>query len=177
MKKFLLAMLTLFMINSVYSQNVKTDSLVSPIEYPKLETDSNGVRVVVMTLEQAAKLDNKLDLLKLLEDYKISVSNLDSIFVRVIVEKDKIIAMQSFQISKMSELLDNKDSQIENLRLQISNYVLKEITYESELRNNKKEIDIHLKRIRNLENKVLWGGIGSGFIIVATTVFAIISSK
>jgi hypothetical protein len=176
MKKFLLVILSLLMVNSVYSQ-INTDSLVSPIEYPKLETDSNGVRVVIMTLEQAAKLDNKLDLLKLLEDYKLSVSNLDSIFVKVVVEKDNIIAMQNFQISKMSELLDNKDSQIENLRLQISNYVLKEITYESELRNKNKEIDLHLKRIRNLENKVLWGGIGSGFIIVVTTVFAIISSK
>jgi hypothetical protein len=176
MKKFLLVILALLMVNSVYSQ-INTDSLVSPIGYPKLETDSNGVRVVIMTLEQAAKLDNKLDLLKLLEDYKLSVSNLDSIFVKVVVEKDNIIAMQNFQISKMSELLDNKDSQIENLRLQISNYVLKEITYESELRNKNKEIDLHLKRIRNLENKVLWGGIGSGFIIVVTTVFAIISSK
>lgn len=174
MRKFILLLLISLIYNVSSSQTVNSTSY---IEYPRLETDSNGFRVVVMTLEQAATLDNKLDLLKLLEDYKLSVDKYDSIFIKVINEKDNIIAIQNIQISKMTELLDIKDDQIENLKSQISNYLLKEITYESELLNKNEEIDLHLERIRRLENKILWGGIGSGVIIVFTTILAIISSK
>ena len=35
------------------------------IDYPKVETDSLGQKIVIMTIEQAQKLDNSSDLLVL----------------------------------------------------------------------------------------------------------------
>jgi hypothetical protein len=110
--KIILTLLT-FLIISITS--------FSQIDYPRFDIDSMGQKVVVMTIEQAQILNNKAQLLSLLEQLDVQINNYDSICIKVINEKEIVIAKQDIQINNLKELANNKDQQIENLQEQIAN--------------------------------------------------------
>jgi hypothetical protein len=142
-----------------------TMSSFAQIDYPRIETDSLGQQVVVMTIEQAQIIDNKLELLSLFENLNIQIGNYEVICLRVINEKEEIIAKQEIQIENLKDLNSNKDLQIENLQEQITNYKLKEETYKSEIENKDKEIKLHKDKIKSQRNKMILGGSLGGVII------------
>lgn len=145
------------------------------IEYPLISIDSLGNKIVILTMEQAKFIDNKLDVLNLLQDSDDLISDMDSICIKVINEKDQIIAKQDIKISKMDSLLVNRNDQIDNLKQQISIYEQSESILLQQLDNKDIVIDLHLDRIDKLEKKTLWGGITGGAIIV--TLVAILIGK
>jgi len=57
MKKFILTLMISLSSLLSFSQT---------IDYPRIETDSLGNKVVVMTIEQAQKIDNNFEILNLL---------------------------------------------------------------------------------------------------------------
>ena len=63
MKKFILLMMLIMTPLVSFSQT----------DYPKIETDSSGHKIVIMTIEQAQKVDNNLEILKLLQYKVVSV--------------------------------------------------------------------------------------------------------
>jgi len=117
-------------IISILITMLLTINLYSQIDYPRIEQDSLGQKVVVMTIEQAQIIDNKLELLLLFEKMNAQISEYDSICVRVINDKEQIIAMQDIKIKELNNLNDNKDAQISNLKQQIIEYQTKELTYQ-----------------------------------------------
>ena len=166
-------------VESVKIDTVKVDSIntldVSAIEYPIISVDSLGNKLVIFTISQAIKIDNKLDILELLKERELISVESDSISLRVINDKNLVIAEQGMKISKLEESNQNKQSQIDNLKSQIATYLLSESTYKEELSNKDMEIDLHLGKIKDLKRKNLIGGITGGVVI--TTLAAILLTR
>ena len=154
MKKMIL-LLTMLLTFSAFTQ----------IEYPIIEKDSLGNTVVIFSLEQAQDIDNKLELLELLEKMDGQILDYDSLCVKVVNEKDEVIAKQDIQIETMTKLLDNKDDQVLNLKSQIIDYQAKEETYKKQLENKDREIELHEKKIKDQRNRMVIGGSIGGAII------------
>jgi peptidoglycan hydrolase CwlO-like protein len=154
MKK-LLILLTLLLTMSSFAQ----------IDYPRIEKDSLGQEVVIMTIEQAQTIDNKLELLSLFENLNIQIDNYEVICLRIINEKEEIIARQDIQIENLKDLNSNKDDQIENLKSQIVSYQVKETMWSEEILNKDKEIKLHKEKIDKQRNRMILGGSIGGAII------------
>lgn len=161
MKKFLSLIVGLVLSLSAYSQYSQPK-----IDYPKFETDSNGQQVIVMTIEQAQSLDNSTDLLALLEKQSTQMGSYDSVCVKVINDKEQVIASQKMEIAKLKESLNNKDQQIAALQGEVASYLKKILILESEVANRQKVIDEKNLQIRGLKTKMVFGGIGGGVAII-----------
>ena len=161
MKKFLSLIVGLVLSLSAYSQ-------YSPakIDYPKFETDSNGQQVLVMTIEQAQALDNSTDLLALLEKQSTQIGSYDSICVKVINDKEQVIASQKLEIAKLKESINNKDEQIKSLQGEVAAYLKKILILESEVANRQQVIDEKSLQLRKMKTKMVFGGIGGGVAII-----------
>lgn len=139
------------------------------IDYPIIHIDSTGLTVITMTIEQAQILDNKAELLELVEKANSQMNNVDSVCIKVINEKDEVIAKQDIQISELRGLIDNKDKQIDNLQKRINDYKLNEILFKTEIDNKDKEIKLHLGEITRVKRKSLLGGLAGGVVIIVLT--------
>jgi peptidoglycan hydrolase CwlO-like protein len=142
------------------------------ISYPRFETDSSGKKLVVLTLEQAQALDNSTDLLILFEKLDSQIGNYDSICIKVIEEKDHVIAVQTVQISKLKEALQGKDDQIANLQKTLQKKEEKITSLEKENKNKDTEIALHKKQIGKLKFKSLLSN--TGLLVVAVLTIMII---
>ena len=158
MKKFLSLIVGLVLSLSAYSQ--------AKIDYPKFETDSNGQQVIVMTIEQAQSLDNSTDLLALLEKQSTQIGSYDSICVKVINDKEQVIASQKMEIAKLKESLNNKDQQIKALQGEVAAYLKKILLLEEQVANRQQVIDEKNLQIRKMKTKMVFGGIGGGVAII-----------
>jgi predicted RNase H-like nuclease (RuvC/YqgF family) len=154
--KTLLTLIALFSFTNLFSQ----------IEYPRFEKDSLGKLVVVMTVEQARELDNKAEGYELLKKIDKMNESANGVLIKIIGDKDKIIEELEIKIEKQGELLAIKDAQILNLGNQINNWAQKEKTFNKEIENKNEEIKILNEKINSQKNKLLFGGMGSGLIIV-----------
>lgn len=152
--KFILTILTFLLTTFLFSQ-----------EYPRIEKDSTGQVFVIMTLEQAQVLDNKAEILSLFEEMNTQVGQYDEICLKVINDKEEVIAKQDIHIKDLNDLNDNKDDQIFNLKNQIESYSLKNLKCEEILENKNKEIDLHKEKIRKQRNKMILGGSIGGAVI------------
>jgi chromosome segregation ATPase len=163
MKKALVFTLLFLFTLTAYSQ----------IEYPRYDKDVNGQAIVMLTIEQAQALDNSTDLLLLFEKLNSQVSSYDSVCLKVVDQKNAVIAEQTIQINKLKESLQNKDDQIANLQttLQKKDDVI--LTYQAELDNKNKEIDLHKGEIKRVKRKFIFAGIGGGVAIVGL-IFALL---
>lgn len=144
-------------------------SFSQQIDYPVIHVDSLGNTVITMTIEQAQILDNKTDLLYLMEKANSQMVDVDSVCIRVVNEKEEVIIKQDIQISELKDLVDNKDDQIENLQRRITDYHLKEILFKKEIENKDKEINLHLGEIRRVKRRSLIGRIAGSAIIITLT--------
>jgi hypothetical protein len=160
MKKFLSLMVGLILSLSTFAQYSK------PIEYPKFETDSNGQQLLVMTIEQAQALDNSTDLLALMERANSQISSYDSVCVKVINDKEQVIASQKLEIAKLKESLNNKDEQIKSLQGEVASYLKKILILENEVTNRQKVIDEKNLQLRKMKTKMVVGGVGGGVAII-----------
>lgn len=141
-------------------------SFSQTVDYPIIHIDSLGNTVVTMTIEQAQELDNKADLLELVQLANSKMGNNDSLCIKVINDKGIIIAKQEIYISELSELIDNKNKQIENLQKIIINYQLKEALFNTELDNKDDEIRLHIEEISRVKTKMIISSAVSSAIIV-----------
>ena len=75
MKKILITMMLVLSSVLAFSQT----------DYTRIETDSLGKKVVVMTIEQAQKIDNNLEILQLMEkaQYSWNLYLIFSIFLNI----------------------------------------------------------------------------------------------
>jgi hypothetical protein len=157
MKKFILALIVILSVQlNAFSQT----------DYPRYEKDSAGQTIVLLTLEQAQALDNSTDLLLLFEKLNSQIINYDSVCVKVIGEKDKVISQQTIQINKLKEVIANKDQQIANLQLTVAK---KDETIENldkQVKNGEDQISLGKKEIKRLKGKMAIGGSLGGIAIV-----------
>lgn len=147
-------------LTSVFSQ-------VTPeIKYPRFETDSLGRKVIVMTIPQAMKLNNNSDLLEKFEAQDIKMKEYENLCVKVISEKDVIIAKLNLTVSKQEGQLLIKDEKIESLQSEILGWIKRNNILEKQLSNRQGVIDEKDKQLGRLKTKmIIGGGLGSLAII------------
>jgi uncharacterized protein (DUF3084 family) len=143
------------------------------INYPRYEIDSLGEKVIVMTIEQAQSLDNNSDMLILVQKLNIQLKNSDSICVKVINDKDLVIATQKIQVSGLKESLNNKDNQIKALQGEIKDHELIEDVLQKEVDNRGDVIIEKSKQIKKMKLKMIFGG-GVGAVIIGGLLFIIL---
>ncbi len=160
--KNLFILLFIIISSYVYSQT----------DYPKMSVDSAGVRIVILTLQQAQDLDNKTELLPLYEKMITQIDRVDSTCIKTISEKDSVINSLDNQINSQKNLLSGKNKEIINLTSLIDNYKSTEETYKREIENKNKEINLHIEQINRLRGKILISG-GVGVVIGFITGFII----
>ena len=161
MKVSKLAIFFLFIV-TLFSSSVSAQT----IDYPRYEVDSLGQKVVVMTIEQAMKLDNNSELLTLFEKLNSQLGEFDSTCIKVINDKEKVISIQTVEISKLKESLNIKDEQIASLQHRIAEYIVNIGILQDQVKNREDVISEKDKQIRGLKTKMIFGGIGSGAAIV-----------
>lgn len=140
------------------------------IDYPKFQLDSLGQKVIVMTIEQAQALDNSTDLVPLFNKLNLQIGTVDSVCIKVVNEKDIVIAKQDLQISDQKQLLVIKNREVGNLQSQITDYRNNQSLTNLQLANKDKEIKLHLDKIRNQQVKMIVGGSVSGLLIIGLVV-------
>jgi hypothetical protein len=161
MKRFILTVI--FTIISLFSFS-------QVIDYPRYEVDSLGQKVVVLTIAQATELDNNSELLGLFEKLNAQIGEYDSACIKVINEKDKVIAIQKIEIAKLKESLSVKDEQIVALQKTIEEYQSTVAIMGAQLKAKDKIIDEKNRQIRKLRFKTFMGGIGGSLAIVGLLV-------
>ena len=161
MKNFLTLIIGMILSLSAYSQYSQPK-----IDYPRFEIDSLGQQVLVMTIEQAQNLDNGTDLLVLLQKQNTQMGQYDSVCVKVINEKEKVIASQKMEIAKLKESINNKDLQIKALQGEVASYLKKILILEDEVTNRQQVIDEKNLQLKKMKTKMIFGGIGGGVAII-----------
>ena len=161
MKKFLTLIIGVILSLSAYSQYSQPK-----IDYPRFEIDSLGQQVLVMTIEQAQNLDNGTDLLVLLQKQNTQMGQYDSVCVKVINDKEQVIASQKMEIAKLKESINNKDLQIKALQGEVVSYLKKILILEDQVNNRQQVIDEKNLQLRKMKTKMIVGGLGGGVAII-----------
>ena len=162
MKKLLITMMLVLSSVLAFSQT----------DYPRIETDSLGQKVVVMTIEQAQKIDNNLEILQLMEKAQLQCDSLNMSYIKVIDNQGKQISLLELDIKHLKEQVNSKDEQITNLQKRLSNSEDTNKLCEEQKLNHEKQVDILNDEIRRQKtHKVVGfivGGIGTiGGILLA----------
>lgn len=145
------------------------------IEYPRIETDSLGQKVVVMTIEQAQKLDNDSDLLN--EFRKLGDANdIEKIaYIKIIDANEKVIASQKIEISKLNIVIGDKNKEITELKNRLNEYSVNNSILNSKVKINEEIVDEKNKQLSKLKTKMVIGGIG-GVLVITALVVSIIAN-
>jgi chaperonin cofactor prefoldin len=153
MIKFILT--TVLLIFSTFS--------FSQTSYPRIERDSAGNKVLVMTIAQAQKIDNDEELFKLLSLEGDECDSLNVSYVKVIDELNKQVALFTIDINALKGQINEKDQQIANLQTQLKNITESNQLCNAQKVDDQKQIDILNKEIKRQKfRKVL------GFIVGVT---------
>ena len=151
MKKMIITMM--FVLSSV---------LAFSQDYPRIETDSLRKKVVVMTIEQAQKIDNNLEILQLMEKAQLECDSLNLSYIRVIDNQGKQISLLELDIKHLKEQLNSKDEQITNLQTRLSNSETANKLCEEQKLNYEKQVDILKDEVRKQKNHKIIGFIVGG---------------
>ena len=140
-------------------------------DYPRIELNDKGQKVVVFTLEQAQKIDNDLEVYALLKVARIKCDSLNLSYVKVIDEqRNQIVLLKSINEQDVKQLSD-KDKQIKNLEDQNTNLEKDVKLCDAQKINNQKEID----GLKDDIKKTKWKSLGSGFLVgVVSTLVTIL---
>lgn len=155
---------------------ISTISFSQGIEYPRYEVDSLGQKVLVMTIEQAQKLDNNSELLELFEQLNTQIGNYDSICVQAINDKNVVISNQKVLIGELKNSLDTKDSSIVNLQNQVTKYQVNEVIFNDKIENLNYQIKLKDEKIRQQKTKMIIGG-GIGGVSIVGLILGILFIK
>jgi predicted RNase H-like nuclease (RuvC/YqgF family) len=136
------------------------------IKYPRFEVDSLGQKVVIMTIPQAMKLNNNSNILEKFEKLQAEMQDYENICIKVIDEKDKVIAKLDVVITKQDGQLIVKDEKIKALQGEILGWMEKTGALEKQLANRQQVIDEKDKQLRRLKTKMVITGVGGSVVIV-----------
>jgi len=161
--KLLLTFISILFFNLSFSQ-----------DYPRIEKDSLNNDIILMTIEQAQKLDNDTDLLNLYKSLDDECAKQESICIQVVNDKDTVIASQKLEISALIEYSENKVAQIKVLQSQIDEYKNNNSILQTQVDNRQKVITEKDLQIGILKSKFRWTGIGAVAVITVLTTLLLI---
>ena len=167
MRRLLVILMTLC-FSTIFAQLTKPK-----IEYPRYEIDSLGQKVVTMTIQQAMKLDNDSELLSLFKKQSIEMADYETLCIKVISDKDDVIAKLIISIGRLDNQLTTKDEKIVVLQNEILEYVKNNGILQEQVNNRQKSIDEKDIQLRKLKTKMFIGG-GLGGMAVVSLLLVII---
>ena len=137
-------------------------------EYPKIELNQKGEKVMIFTIVQAQKIDNDLEILSILEKSKIQCDSLNVFYIRIVDAQNHQIVLLEKSIYELNAQIVDKDSQIGNLSVQIKNLEESNKICDEQKCIKDKQID-GLKSDLQKEKikKWLFGGVGLAIGILA----------
>lgn len=156
----LFTILTMLIFTTMFSQ------VTQEIKYPRFEKDSLGQKVIIMTIPQAMKLNNNSNILEKFEKLQAEMQDYENVCVKVINEKDEVIAKLDVVITKQDDQLVAKDEKIKALQGEILAWMEKNNVLEKQLVNRQQVIDEKDKQLRRLKTKMVITGIGGSVVIV-----------
>jgi uncharacterized protein (DUF3084 family) len=142
------------------------------IKYPRFEVDSLGQKVIVMTIPQAMKLNNNSNILEKFEQLQAEMQDYENICVKVINDKDEVIAKLDVVITKQDSQLVKKDEKINALQQEIIGWMQKNQVLQTEVVNRQNVIDEKNKQLSRLKTKMVVGGIGGSVVIIGLVLAA-----
>lgn len=156
MKNLILTILFLITTLTTFSQ-----------DYPRIETDSLGRKLVVMTYEQAQKIDNTYELVKLLEKAGAECDSLTLSYVKVIDNQKKQIRLLESDVNLYKGQVIDKNRQLENLQSRLNNCEESKTTCDQQIVVRDKQIGLLNEEISTLKMKrnIGWG-VGIGGVIL-----------
>ncbi len=137
-------------------------------EYPKIELNQKGEKVMIFTIEQAQKIDNDLEILAILEKSKIQCDSLNLSYIKIVDAQNHQIVLLEKSVYELKAQIVDKDSQIGNLSVQIKNLEQSNNLCDEQKLLKDKQID-GLKSDLQKEKikKWLFGGVGLAVGILA----------
>jgi len=115
---------------------------------------------IVVSVEQAQRIDNDLELLSLLKSKGVKCDSVIGAYVSVVNESERQIGILNIKISSLEDINEGQNHMIGNLKRQIENY--KEDLSKSEMQSRLKDdiIKSNEKEIKRLKvkNKLFLGG-------------------
>lgn len=153
-----------------------TNFLAFGQDYPRIETDSTGKKIVIMTYEQAQKIDNTFELITLLEKAGAECDNLTLSYVKAIDTLNKQVRLLEIDINLYKGQVVDKNKQIDNLQQRLNNCEDNQAACDEQISKRNKQIDLLNEEITTLKVKrnVGWG-VGIGGVVLG--ILIIIAGK
>lgn len=131
--------------------------------FPSYFIDSSGHKAgVVLTIEQAQKVDNDYDILELLEKQQLGCDTTIKTYQILVKHQDELVAALTLDISQKDSLLKGKDALVEELKAQIQVYIKDKILCGDLVSNKDTEISMLKKQVFKLKTQKIVGFVGLG---------------
>lgn len=121
--------------------------------YPIIETDSTGRKLVVMTYEQAQKVDNAFELIILLEKAGAECDSLTLSYVKVIDGLKRQVSLLETDVTLYKGQVLDKDRQISNIQQQLNNCEESKLACDSQITIRDNQIKLLNNEIKTLKTK------------------------
>jgi uncharacterized protein YihD (DUF1040 family) len=112
MKKIFITLLIFLSYLTCIGQNTKSFP-----QYYILEDDTVGI---ILSIEQAQKIDNDIEILKLLQTLSIECDSLDTYYIKIINGLEDVIVIYELKIQNLTEQSELKNQEIIKLKELIS---------------------------------------------------------
>jgi uncharacterized protein YaaN involved in tellurite resistance len=168
MKKIFILILTLIISVSGFSQTIPApqDSLIKSL--PAYYMQGNDTLGVIISIDQAQKIDNDLELLQLFEDMRVSCDSVVKHYIVVVNQYERKIAVVEAKFNKSDSTVKDQKLIINNLNKKIDNY-------EADLKLAQKQLKMKDDIIANNEKMIgklqLTKGIGLTGTVVGFGLF------
>lgn len=127
------------------------------IDYPRIETDSLGNKILLMTVEQAQKIDNNLELLQLFEKQGVQCDSLNTAYIKIIDNLNNQVRLLELNVKTLKYQINDKNKQIENLQQQLANEKFGNNLCEDQKKNKDEEIKLLKKEVRKQKTQKIVG--------------------
>lgn len=143
--------------------------------YPRIEKDSTGRKIVILTYEQAQKIDNAFELLSLLEKAGAECDSLTLSYVKVINKLENQVILLESDVKLYKNQVFDKDSQILNLQQRLNNCENNSKMCDDQIIIRDKQIVLLNEEISTLKTKrnIAYGaGVGGIILGILVVLFA-----
>lgn len=142
-------------------------------ELPRYLIENGDTIGVIISVEQAQKLDNNSELLELFKKLRIDCDNLDTHYIQVINSLNEQVALLKVNVSELEGQSSSLSSWNESLKEQLKNSEKSNKLCNEELENKDQEIKILKGELRRQKIKKVVSVAGNVALIVVTTILII----
>lgn len=142
-------------------------------ELPRYLIERGDTIGVIISIEQAQKLDNNSELLELFKKLRIDCDNLDTHYIQVINALNEQVALLKVNISELEGENSSLTSWNTSLKEQLRNSEKSNRLCNEELENKDQEIKILKSEVRRQKIRKVVSVVGNAALIVVTTILII----